>query len=183
MNNVLRVIAPTIVSCIVPADLSSADRTYLARTVIGAARAYQKIGRPVHSAPAIAEAIVGRRVRAEGPERNDYARRDAAAAAKIDMGGSLESGAEHLARVMGAQLPAQVREAAHEIIGHPIGSHAGDCAICATYHQAKQDAAAWQELLTMTNVSPRIAADLAGAIAAAGYITQTSKRKLREDDF
>jgi len=182
MSNVLRVIAPSIVSCIVPNSLSAADRTYLARTVIGAARAYQKIGRPVHSAPAIAEAIVGRRVRAEATERSDYAKRDAAAAAKIDMGGSIESGAEHLARVMGAQLPAPVREAANEVIGHSFGAHAGDCAICATFHQAKREAAAWQELLTMTNVSPRIAADLAGAIASAGYIVQTSKRA-SSDDF
>ena len=182
MTAVLRVIAPSIVSCIVPADLSAADRTYLARTVIGAARAYHKLGRPVKSAPAIAEAIVGRRVRAEQGERAEYVRRDAAAASKIDLGGSLESGAEHLARVMGAQLPGPIREAANEVIGHSVGAHDGDCAICATYHRAKQEAAAWQQLLSMTNVSPRIAADLAGVIAAAGYITETSKR-LRNDDF
>jgi hypothetical protein len=166
----------------VPTDLSQSDRTYLARTVIGAARAYQKLGRPVKSAPAIAEAIIGRRVRAEQPEREEYSRRDAAATAKLDLGGSIESGAEHLARVLGAQMPSSVREAANEVIGHSVGAHNGDCAICATYHRTKQEAAAWQELLTMTNVSPRLAADLAGAIAAAGYISQTSKRS-RNDDF
>ena len=182
MNVTLRVIAPTPVSCMVPADLSAERRTAIARTVIGAARAYAAKGQPVGSPAGLASAIIGRRLRASGPELRKLERMDQAHVDKLDAGGSIEAGAEHLARVMGAQLPAPVREAANEVIGHSFGAHAGDCAICATFHQAKREAAAWQELLTMTNVSPRIAADLAGAIAAAGYITQTSKRQ-RSDDF
>lgn len=182
MNVALRVIAPTPISCLVPADLSAERRTAIARTVIGAARAYAAKGQRVGSPAGIAASIVGRRLRASGSELRVIEAMDQAQAEKIDAGGSVEAGAEHLARVMGAQLPAPVREAANEVIGHSIGAHAGDCAICATYHQAKREAAAWQQLLTMNNVSPRIAADLAGAIAAAGYITETSKQ-VRDDDF
>lgn len=181
--NALRVIAPRVVSCVVPEELPQARRTAIARTVIGAARAYAARGRTIDSPAGIASAIINRRLRASETELRAIEARDAAEAERLDLGGSIEAGAEHLARVIGAQLPDQVREAAHEVIGHPIGVHDGDCAICATYHRAQQEAAAWQELLTMSNVSPRLAADLAGAIAAAGYITSTRRPAPRADDF
>ena len=182
--NALRVIAPQVVSCVVPKDLPAARRTAIARTVIGAARAYAARGRTIDSPAGIASTIINRRLRASEPELRAIEARDVAEAERLDLGGSIEVGAAHLARVLGASLTPPVREAAHEVIGHAVGAHDGDCAICATFHRAQQEAAAWQELLSMTNVSPRLAADLAGAIAAAGYITATRKQPaLREDDF
>jgi len=179
----LRVFAPSVVSCLVPDSLSQDRRTTIARTVLTAARAYAARGQRISSPAGLASTIVNRRVRSSGDDLRAIEARDAADAARLDAGSSLEVGADHIARVLGATVDTPVREAVHEVIGHPVGAHAGDCAVCAAYHRARNDAAAWQELLMITSTTPRLAADLAGAMAAAGYITQTSKRQLRSDDF
>jgi hypothetical protein len=182
----IAVMAPKVVRCIIPDRINQERRTKLARTVLTAARAYDRSGKPVGQPDRFAAAIIGRRLRATAQELAQIDARDDQDAERIDGGGSLSQGAIDAAWVLNSLLPAEAREAVNEVLGHNIGADAAGCQPCDAYRQAKQTGQGWETLLTITKTTPRIMADVAIALAAAGLLTgsrHTPAVISSEDDF
>jgi hypothetical protein len=182
----IAVIAPKVVQCVIPDRINQERRTKIARTVLTAARAYDRSGKPIAQPDRFASAIIGRRLRATAAELAQIDARDEMDAEKIDAGGSLSQGAMDAAWVINGLLPAEVRQAVYEIIGHKIGSDETGCQICDAYRSAKKTNEGWETLLTITKTSPRIMADIAMAISGAGLLSGRRSQAAvlkSEDDF
>lgn len=180
------VIAPKLVRCIIPDRINQERRTKLARTVLTAARAYDRSGKPIGQPDRFAAAIIGRRLRATAQELAQIDARDEQDAERIDAGGSLSQGAIDAAWVLKALLPEDVREAVYEIMGHKIGADQDGCSPCDAYRKARQTDQGWETLLTITKTSPRIMADIAMVVAAAGLLPGRRSAAMtvnKEDDF